>query len=378
MSLKMFPVIKHISDVLPHIEGRDEFVVVEKDAYTYVDYRIVTEGTFPCLSEGLRAQMRRECRGLIFCSSTGKLLRRPFNKFFNLGEKPETQAHEIEKLVLESYVLEKLDGSMIAPFIVNGRLLWGTMAGETDVSELFVRECLNDNLRALAHEAIRDGYTPIFEYCSPNNQIVVRYQEPKAVLTAMRHIETGKYLEYADLAAFGGKHKVQVVRSLGMKDLDTIVRTMDHMSEEEGYVLAHPSGFRVKVKCSWYVQLHKLKELLYLEKDRIKFVITGDLDDLAQFLSEEEMKSLVSLKNQVLNGISRVAKKYHEKAMALAKETSSRKEFAEHAKQDRCPQFLFKALDFANLVKMREFVMDAVLASTTSAGKLDQYRWVWR
>ena len=41
-----FPVIYNIHDVLPHIEGRDEFRVFPKDGYTVVNYMVNLPETF--------------------------------------------------------------------------------------------------------------------------------------------------------------------------------------------------------------------------------------------------------------------------------------------------------------------------------------------
>ena len=42
-----FPIINKISDVLPAIEGRDEFVVAEKEGYTVINYNVMMADTFP-------------------------------------------------------------------------------------------------------------------------------------------------------------------------------------------------------------------------------------------------------------------------------------------------------------------------------------------
>ena len=64
-------------------------------------------------------KIRRECRGLIFHAETGKLLSRRFHKFFNVNELDETDAEVID--LSKPYVLlEKLDGSFIAPYFTNG------------------------------------------------------------------------------------------------------------------------------------------------------------------------------------------------------------------------------------------------------------------
>ena len=124
-----FPLIRNISDVLPAIAGRDEFVVAEKEGYTVINYNVMFADTFPDVDSGrttisgeriqnFDAAIRRECRGIIFDTATGEILRRPFHKFFNVNERDETQDHRVD-LSRPHAILEKLDGSMIAPFIVN-------------------------------------------------------------------------------------------------------------------------------------------------------------------------------------------------------------------------------------------------------------------
>ncbi len=98
-----FPYISTISDVLLAIEGRDEFVVAEKEGYTVINYNVMMADTFPDViddqASGMFEQydyyaaLRRECRGIIFDTATGEILRRPFHKFFNVNEREETQDH---------------------------------------------------------------------------------------------------------------------------------------------------------------------------------------------------------------------------------------------------------------------------------------------
>jgi len=79
-----FPLIRNISDVLPAIEGRDEFIVAEKEGYTVINYNVMMADTFPDITvedyiihsstealESYYAATRRECRGIIFDTATG-------------------------------------------------------------------------------------------------------------------------------------------------------------------------------------------------------------------------------------------------------------------------------------------------------------------
>lgn len=82
-----YPIIETISDILPHLAGRDEFVVAQRDGYTAVDYVY-------SLPDSFADPYRKECRGLKFDPS-GRILARPLHKFVNLGETEETQPHRV-------------------------------------------------------------------------------------------------------------------------------------------------------------------------------------------------------------------------------------------------------------------------------------------
>lgn len=186
-----FPIIRHLNDVLPAIEGTDEFSVNEKDGYTIVNYNVQKEHTFDINHE--HAAMRRECRGLKFYPN-GEIAARTLHKFFNVNEKPETQSHLID-LSKPHVVMEKLDGSMIHPMMVNGYIRWMTKMGITDVAmqaEEFIAK--NTNYKDFAAWCIENGITPTFEWTSPRNRIVVPYKNDQLTLLAVRENLTGHYL----------------------------------------------------------------------------------------------------------------------------------------------------------------------------------------
>jgi RNA ligase len=144
-----FPDLNHISDVIPHIEGLDEFRVMQKDWYTVINYAVAFDDTFSLDSEKSHYNMtiRRECRGLIFDTATGQLISRPYHKFFNAGEREETQLNKIN-LYEPHIVLEKLDGSMIRPIPTAEGFKLATKAGVTDISqqaEAFISDKSNYN-----------------------------------------------------------------------------------------------------------------------------------------------------------------------------------------------------------------------------------------
>lgn len=186
-----FPIITDISEVRTALKGRTDFIEAQKHDYIVFNYVVATPDTFPPV-EGWKNAILRECRGLIF-NLEGKVIRRPYHKFFNLGEREETFEIAIDWNQRKS-ILEKLDGSMIAPFYSGGKIRWGTKMGITDLTnqvEEFVLK--NPKYQKFATEIIDKNHTPIFEWCSNKNRIVVSYPEDKLILTAIRHNITGEY-----------------------------------------------------------------------------------------------------------------------------------------------------------------------------------------
>ena len=222
-----FPVITHLDDVRSAIEGRDEFIVAKRDWGYVVNYMVSMTDTFPPVSddeywcpgckmpmsetEGCGSQrcpeavnlaaIRRECRGILFYPD-GRLMMRRLHKFFNVNERDETQQHLVD-LSQPHVILEKLDGSMITPVVVNDAIRWGTKMGITDVSmgaELFVAK--HPNYAEFADLHIDRGQTPIFEWCSRKQRIVVDYPQDRLVLIAIRDNTTGAYKSYEQMRSY--------------------------------------------------------------------------------------------------------------------------------------------------------------------------------
>lgn len=200
-----FPIITHIDDVLPAVQGRDEFVVADKGDYIVVNYNVGFEDTFTIDENDMMAnkgraiakgEMRRELRGIIF-DVNGDLISRPAHKFFNLGEREETQLHRVD-MSAPHLVLDKLDGSFIRPFkTADGVLRVGTKMGETDVAALAAPFFERPEYRNLAEWCIERDMTPVFEFMSPKARIVVDYgDEDKLVLIFIRRNRCGTYIKY--------------------------------------------------------------------------------------------------------------------------------------------------------------------------------------
>jgi RNA ligase len=328
-----FPCIRHISDVLPHIEGRMEFIVARKDGYDVINYVVSTPETFATMND-IGDAIRRECRGMIFDGHTGMIISRPYHKFFNAGEKIETQPNLVaEKMQNVEYrLLHKMDGSMVRPFFVNDVLRWGTKMGITDTSlraEEFIAD--NDKYNGFAYSMLDKEFTPIFEWISPEDRIVLSYNDTSMlVLTAVRDMFTGNYIQ--DLASVAEEFAIPYVGEYADNDID-LNAIEDLLSEDnstEGVVIRFDDGHMVKLKTEWYVMLHNSKKIASHDRAVVRCILEENVDDLKSFLCEGDLIRVEELEKKVNLYLLETAIRLSE-AVASVRDTITKKEFASTA-----------------------------------------------
>ena len=367
-----FPIIETIDDVLPHLEGRKEFVVADRGDHTIINYAVAFADTFgPVTSVG--DAIRRECRGLIFRKSDGRIIRRPFHKFFNVGEKEETQPDVIAAVLDDTSSLEKLDGSMIAPFeVFPGEIRWGTKMGDTDVAKM-VLPFLHDHPRYVefAHEWVMAGFTPIFEFCSRAQRIVIDYPETRLVLTAMRNMRTGQYHSYPSMIDAANKYGIDYVRELSF---DLFARDV------EGVVLRTFHGHMLKMKCESYVRIHKAKDKISVEKNAVAAIINNEIDDLLPELAQEDRDRVNRLSEEVHHFLTQRALKLADDVDSDVRMFKDRKTYALEAQR---PQWhkaaVFKLWDTEpyDLDSPYRYLYDQLVKSLGKEVNYEDFKRVW-
>ena len=281
-----FPEIRTIQDVLPHIEGRDEFIVADKGDYTVVNYAVSMTDTFDMTGpDDLGGAIRRECRGLIF-DKEGNLISRPFHKFFNVNERPETQSSEID-ISAPHTIMEKMDGSMIRPVPLNGSFRLGTKMGVTDIAE-DAEKLLNEERIQFIEIMIADNKTPIFEYVAPDNQIVLPYETADLVLLAIRDNLNGEYIPFNRHVPL---NVVPVYGSVNESLSDYIVKARER-ENREGDIIRFADGHMIKIKNDWYVRIHKTKDLIRSDRNIADIIVNEQLDDVLPLLDAADLETV--------------------------------------------------------------------------------------
>lgn len=322
-----FPIIRHLDDVLPHIAGRPEFIRVDKDGgYTVINYVFQTEDTFPPVVDTATAILR-ECRGLIFDTATGKILSRRFSKFFNLGEKPDARTIDVSK---PHNVLDKLDGSMISPLLINGGVRWVSKMGVTDVSmqaETFA--ATRESYERFAAHCIGKGVTPIFEWMSRRNRIVLDYGADQLTLVAARRNEQGTYMPRHWLESAAEEYGLSLVPIVASALTSlTFVEDLRKMEGIEGIVITFDDGHMVKVKTDWYVQLHRAKDQIARERHLIALILNDKIDDLLPALPDDDRARVLRFQAALNHDLSTFGAAVSTVMRMVRKEGWDRKSFA--------------------------------------------------
>jgi T4 RnlA family RNA ligase len=349
MSHYPFPKIEHIDQIKEAIAGRDEFIIAERDGFSVVNYMVHLLDSFPPIeiaySDGQETPgflttgpyyntqadrnyaIRRECRGLVF-GPHGEVISRRYHKFFNVNERPETMMNHID-LSKPHVILEKLDGSMITPIKINGEIRWCTKMGITDMTpmvEEFVEK--KENYKDFAKHVLLNDNTPIFEWCSRKNRIVIDHPEDRLILTAIRHNLSGKYYDYADLIYWAKAFNIDVVQNVSFKSLEGMLAATKELKDVEGWVVRFDDGQMIKIKCDWYCRLHATKDMLTREKDIVELIVNSQMDDQKPFMLAEDVKKVEHYEIEFFNYLIQYGLAIKRIYMRIRDCDISRKDFA--------------------------------------------------
>lgn len=384
-----FPKIQHLDDVRPAIEGRDEFIIAERDWGYVVNYLVVMPDTFPPVATAggsakmreqasLEKAIRRECRGLLFYPD-GKIMARRLHKFFNVNERDETR-FEVVDFTQPHVILEKLDGSMITPVVTEAGLRWGTKMGITTVSmgaEEFVAR--NPHYAEFAAWQLESGYTPIFEWISRKQRIVIDYPEDRLVLIACRNTENGAYEDYDKLKSYQEIFNIDVVKSY-----EGTAESMAHLMEEtkategiEGWIIRFDDGHMLKVKGEWYLRIHKTKDNLTLEKNVVELLINDKMDDCKPFMMPEDRIRVEAFEADFWGGINDSVRLYENYFEKVLKAELDRKRFAlEWMPNLRPDESFLSSYVFSrfNGKDPRDLIINEIKANVSTGTKVESVR----
>jgi len=348
--LELFPSNLTIEECREATKGFPGFRVQEKADYLTFNYDFAFRESFPdpkkCnnAKEARLLSIRRECRGLIFNKETGVILSRRFHKFFNIHELDETMP-ELIRVDRPHVLLEKIDGSLVAPFITEGKLRFGSKMGVTDVTfhmeEHFFTKTKIPYVE-FCEKWVKEGYTPMFEWTSPSHQIILEYNQEQLTLIAIRRNSNGIYLPFKDVVARATEVGIPVVKPLESpvygKDyhsMDELVKCIKVMDKIEGCVIMFEGGEMYKMKSEWYIERSKRQSADFSthEKDLWTLVLDNGVDDIAFAIGERRRKIIDDFGASLITVLRSNADQIQKTVSAAKSQGMSKGEFVTHVQK---------------------------------------------
>lgn len=211
----------------------------------------------------------------------GEVVSSGFPKFFNYGENPD---HDILTTELfegsETLFTEKMDGMLMIRFVVDGKVCFRTRGNHVVESDVYTRlmSLVETFYPKLLDSLLFPEGSLLFEFMTPEDQIVIRYSEPKLTLLGyVHHPRDGS----GQPQVVCSRHVLQLVhQQLGVPPVKTYslagnLKAISHevstWENQEGIVtwslLPSGSTHLTKFKSVWYCRLHAL--LSHLTEDRV-------------------------------------------------------------------------------------------------------------
>lgn len=186
-----------------------------------------------------------------------------FPKFFNYGEfGADAIDRKIERAISDGSALltAKEDGTLIIRSVYQGQVIWRTRNSfdlgpfHDPVMELVNRDPL------LTRADCNDDVHMLFEYVSPSNQIVIRYDVPNLILLGCRDCHQILHSCY-----WPSGPRVRLIRMSArdpwglQKEITEL--ELDGLWDCEGLVVRTPDGLMSKIKGSQYLNAFRMKYL---------------------------------------------------------------------------------------------------------------------
>lgn len=191
-------------------------------------------------------------RGLI-TDLGGNIVARPFKKFFNWEEKPESIPAG------KPIIYEKMDGSLGVQYYDGDKVCIATRGSFNSDQAKWATKWIQNT--GLTKKDFPPGYTFLYEIIYPENRIVVDYKG-RSGLVMLAMIDTESSIEaFVACEQVAQNLRMSTPRLITYHDVQEVIKQAKALDgNQEGYVFYWPesNNFRVKMKGTEYVRLHRL------------------------------------------------------------------------------------------------------------------------
>jgi RNA ligase len=94
------------------------------------------------------------------------------------------------------------------------------------------------------------------------------------------------------------KYNIPVVRAFEPQtDMKAFLEYVHDLEDLEGFVVRFNDGHMLKLKCHWYLQIHKAKEAILQDRNIVELILDEKLDDIKAHLPAEDRDRLSQFEN---------------------------------------------------------------------------------
>ena len=322
------------------------FSLLAKESEDYVLFK------YSQINSDFSLKIVREARGIIFEKKTWRIVRRAFDKFFNIQE-PFASKIDFKTAKIQ----QKIDGSLIS--IWYDKNVWNVSTNgnifaeeaKTGYMNLSFKDIFLMALKRYQHlykdfllstnKYLNENFCYTFELVSPFTRIVIPYNEVDIYLTCVYDLKNQKEIDPEEIIS---DIWPKTPKCYNFNSIEEVISKASELPfTEEGYVIVDKHFNRVKVKSPAYIRAHYTKNNGVInEKIALEMIRIG------------EDKEFLSIYPEYSRLFDTVRKKYNDVVKELEEEfelfqkidfKDNRKEFAKWALTKTFSDFLFGLLD---------------------------------
>ena len=222
-------------------------------------------------------------RGIVFEYETGKVLARPFDKFFNLGEMIDVETGELKAIAeyvkehlgfdnlsgdykhQKFRVMDKLDGSLGIMFWTGHKWLVKTAGSFESDQAIWANNWSVENIDT---SKLDKSKTYLFEIIYDEDKHSIEYDFEGMVLLGIVDTQSGIEESLSEILCVAKELNIRHADVLEFTDFDEVVKYAKNLPKtKEGVVITFENGFKLKVKGDEFLALQKIFH--FLTKDVI-------------------------------------------------------------------------------------------------------------
>lgn len=264
----------------PEIKKRIESGLITSRKHPSLPYEILNY-TQKVQFDKLWDNYTKMCRGLIL-DENHNIIARPFPKFFNLGETPETMLQNLPNEIPK--ITDKMDGSLGILYFDNFIPSIATRGAFESPQAIWATNWIRE--KKLYSFDFMEGYTYLFEIICDESKNVVDYKGFQGlVLIAVISNKDG-----SEEDAWNEAYRLNFRSPQSYQDkIEDIIEGLKttNGTETEGVVCKYSNGLRLKIKSDDYKRLHKILSR-FSETDVWEALSQGkSLDSMAEIVPDE-------------------------------------------------------------------------------------------